>query len=212
MKQENPFAATSFISEHSAEYVLVPNLASILSVKYPSLVPIYFWATREGGSLAVASLGSSRVRLVTAFARRPKTNNPGSDVLFLKINASLLEAAETGARLGSPVFAGVPLATSLLHFNTCTPCAWFALPGEVQVAGDIHIRLSLSEKRSNPSNKKGVINGPLTEDEIMDIVSRKTIPMTWADAVQAMKNIRKSGRSYGWFMAGYQPFFLIIPV
>lgn len=211
MKQKNPYAATSFISEHSAEYILVPDLATVLYKKYSSVVPIYFWATREGGRLAAASMKASQVRLVTAFARRPKTSNPGDSDLILKINTTLLQAAAAGARLGSPVFAGVPLTTDLMRLQIGIPCAWFALLGKGQYAGDVYIRLSLTEERHNPSNKAGLIKGPLTENEIVDIVSRKATPMKWADAVETMKILRRSEKEYGWYMGGYRPFFLIIP-
>jgi len=211
MRQQDPYSATSFISEHSAEYILVPNLATVLSQKYPQVIPIYFWTSREGGRLAASSIGPLRVRLITAFARRPKAHSPDDKVLFLKINSSLLQAAKKGAQLGSPVFAGVPLATGLLQYNIGTPCAWFSLAGKPPVEADFLIDLRLNGEAQSFPDKAGIISGPMSSGEILAEVKNKATLMSWQDAVHAMKTLRKSERDYGWFMTGYRPFFLIIP-
>ena len=42
---------SSFISEHTAEYVLIPQLTDILKQKFEVVIPIYPWMTREGNNL-----------------------------------------------------------------------------------------------------------------------------------------------------------------
>jgi len=42
----------SFINERSAEYILVPNLKSILLEKFSTVTPLFPWATREGSVLS----------------------------------------------------------------------------------------------------------------------------------------------------------------
>lgn len=211
MNRRKPYARTSFISEHSAEFVLVPNLVEILSATYSSIVPIYFWATREGSRIAASGVEPRMVRLVTVFARRPKVQNPNDEMLLVKINARLVQAGELGRRFGSPVFVGVPLATNLLRFHIGTPCAWFYLAGSAHTEEDVYIRLSLKGERQNSHNNASLVQGVLTHKEILAEVSRNAGPMTWQSAVEVMKNLRHAEGDYGWFMTGYRPFFLIIP-
>lgn len=201
----------SYISEHSAEYALVPNLAAILSKKYSAVVPIYFWATREGGSLAEACVGPHRVRLVAAYARRPKVESPGSKLLRMKINAPLFRSAELGRNLGVPVLAGVPLATELLRFCVTTPCAWFLLNDRFNMGADVIVTLDRSGQIQDGQEERRLVRGPLSEAEILGEIAGKAVLMEWGDAVQAIRALRKSEKDYGWFVSGYRPFFLIIP-
>jgi len=42
---------TSFVNKRSVEYILARNLADELSAEYGTVVPIFFWKTREGARL-----------------------------------------------------------------------------------------------------------------------------------------------------------------
>lgn len=42
----------SYISEHTAEYYLVPDLINILKEKYNFVSPVFPWVTRELSSLS----------------------------------------------------------------------------------------------------------------------------------------------------------------
>lgn len=64
--------ATSFMSEHTAEYALVPDLVAHLGKHFSNIVPVYFWTTREGAHVGRESIGKHTVRVVAAFARRSK--------------------------------------------------------------------------------------------------------------------------------------------
>lgn len=65
-----------FMSERTAEYVLVPDIMHRLRQEFSSIVPFYYWASREG-SVKVAHSYSGHVRVVAAYARRPKIDQVG---------------------------------------------------------------------------------------------------------------------------------------
>ena len=68
-KQEQP---VSFMSEHTVEYALVPKMIGILAPQFPRVIPIYFWATREGSRISRLCDVSGKVRVIAVFPRRPQ--------------------------------------------------------------------------------------------------------------------------------------------
>lgn len=203
---------TSFISEHTAEYALVPSLVGILSRHFSSIIPVYFWATREGSTIAGRSVGPQHVRVIAAYARRPKVINPEDSMVLMRINARLLHAGAAGLDVGIPVFAGVPLASGLLQFSIETPCSWFHINGRAPGDQDIEIRISLSgEAQGSDVGRPGVV-GPLTADEVFGIVRSETRAMPWDVAVNSIRRVRSSGDIGMHFFSSYRPFYLILPV
>jgi hypothetical protein len=77
--------ATSFISEHSVEYILVANLTETLTTHFNRVIPIYFLSTREGSIISRECGPSQVVKVVSVFARRPKVNFAGQSVIENKI-------------------------------------------------------------------------------------------------------------------------------
>jgi len=202
--------ATSFISEHTAEYALVRSLVGVLSRQFSTIIPIYFWATREGSSIAGRGVGQQNVRVITAYARRPKVVNPDDSIVLMKINALLLQAGAAGLDVGIPVLAGVPLASGLLQFNIETPCSWFHINGRVPGDRDVEIRISLSgEAQDSDSSRPGVL-GPLTADDLLSIVQSEARAMPWDVAVDCISS--GEGGIGGFFFSGYRPFYLVLPV
>lgn len=211
MNRQRSHNPRSFLSEHSAEYVLVPNIAKVLSAAYKAAIPLYYWATREGASLAAAEMGEQSVRIVTAFARRPKVYNAEGKEILMKVNASLLQASAIGGQLGSPVLAGVPLTAGLLQFNVNTQCAWFHLGDTGPFNADVNVRMDTKGKRLGCArDNTDLVKGPLTDKEILNIVKSSTRAMPWDIAVRTMRDIRSFGNDGRWFMSGYRPFFLVI--
>jgi hypothetical protein len=47
---------TSFMSEHTAEFYLVPHFRDLLGAGYPHVLPFFYWKTREGNTLPDPSL------------------------------------------------------------------------------------------------------------------------------------------------------------
>ena len=70
--------SSSVISDHTAEYVLVPKLVSMFGSEYKSVVPLYVWLRREGGKLSRNVHAADEFRSFTLFPRRPKSR-PNDD-------------------------------------------------------------------------------------------------------------------------------------
>lgn len=199
---------TSFVNEHSAEYVLVPAFVRILAAQYPAVIPVFFWRTREGGRLARAGMGNAVVKVVTVYARRPKLSDPGDAQIVMRVNPELLEAASLAANLGSPVFAGVPLATSICEFTLETRCAWFVL--RRGASSDLGEDVVIDVADPGIGHLGGLVEGPIDDATIREIVRVEAEPMPWRDAVDVIATIRRVGggdRPFG----SYRPFQLIIP-
>jgi hypothetical protein len=86
--------------------------------------------------------------------------------ISMKVNASLLQASAIACQLGSPVFAGVPLAPGLLQFNANTPCAWFHLGEPGAFNEDVHVRMDVEGKRLGGAlDNPDLVKGPLPDSE-----------------------------------------------
>jgi hypothetical protein len=132
----------SFLSEHSVEYALVPNLVGHLTVKFRSVIPIFFWSTREGNATARSSFHDVPVRILSVFARRPKISASHPNLIFMKINTQLLVYATKSAQHGIPTLTGIPLADSLQAFGLHSPCCWYKLNRGAGDIGDQSVKVS----------------------------------------------------------------------
>ncbi len=207
--------STSFISEHTAEYVLVPRVVEILSRSYAVAVPFYYWASREGASLSRAVGPRSEIRLVSVYPRRPKFTEPGGEDITVRFNDLLFEAAAKSEPLGIPVFAGVPLASCLQELGGNTKCAWFRIPSSEAPPATTDIQLGLDgEVRSTDPQ---LVEGPITEEEFSERVQRLSRPMEWSEVRGVIKMTRQrdggDSRFYSytpfWFNS-YKPFHVLL--
>lgn len=194
---------TSFISEHSAEYALVPQFINILTHGFSSITPIYFWTTREGSNIAKDNYKEKLVRIVALYARRPKIDKDNSSYILMTINHEIFNRADFLEKNGIPVFAGMPLVKTIEDYSLFSRCAW--------------IYLSSISPRSDIKFLINEIEGICTE-EIIGIVRDRTIPMDWGQAVKIMKNniyiegnhINYHSFGRGLFGDRYKPVYFII--
>jgi hypothetical protein len=133
--------ANSFLNEHSAEFVIVPAFGAILATEFETVIPLYYWSSREGGLLSQQSLVDRQVLIVALFARRPKVDRLSQPYIDVKFNDRLFRLAAFLEDRHIPVFAGVPLPSSLDQFHQTTPSSWFRLPGRGQ---EEIVRISLA--------------------------------------------------------------------
>ena len=203
--------AISFISEHTAEYVLVPQICSVFSSHYKAVIPFYFWATREGSSVSYIP---ERVQLVSVFARRPKVIQPGGEDITVKFNDLLFDIARLFSTLGIPVLAGVPVVSSLGNLRLDSRCAWFLISGNTDEPTDVECRLSIAEDRVEFTGDRGGIEGPLSDTEIRSYCSERASRMPWDKAVGGILSVRRSiPWPLGPFWAArgpYKPFYLAL--
>jgi hypothetical protein len=197
-----------FISENTAAYALVPNLIGQLTNHHTSVIPLRYSATREGSRTAEESMAGERLKILTAFPRRPKIIHAGDESILVKMNSVLFSSAIISSAFRIPVLAGVPLISSLLHFTLSVPCAWFLIEPVEQ--SDTEFYLHISDKRVVTVPANG-ISGPLNIDEILGVITSKCKEMDWGQARESMRLIKEQGNGYhGPFGGGYIPFFAAI--
>ncbi|EGQ8513478.1 hypothetical protein GQ852_24395 [Vibrio parahaemolyticus] len=115
---------TSYISEHTAEYVLVPAMKSLLEQKFPIVLPMFPWLTREFSNVAKSTHGFSSFRVLAMFPRRPKVSNCD---IYLTINSELSAFNKLAVEHGIMVVAGFPIARNLRELASCRECAWLRI-------------------------------------------------------------------------------------
>jgi hypothetical protein len=196
----------SFMSEHTAEYVLVPDLIRRLAPQFVEVIPIFFWSTREGNSTAAQTMSGVSVRILTGFARRPKILT--EDRVAMKINPELVEYSQISGNAGIPVIAGIPLVSSLSRLRLNSPCSWFELTG----CNDLYIEVML-DGTIIPEELGGKVSAPLTDMRIRELAGKSAI-LLWADAVERLRVIRSEQSEFNrfHFFGGYKPFHLVLPV
>ena len=208
---------TSFMSEHTAEYVLVNDLVRRLTPAFSNLIPIFFWATREGNHFTLESMDCQNLRLVTCFARRPKVDPAAPSSLFMKINRELINYRHACASINIPVLVGLPIVKSLSALRLNSPCNWFDLAKfDYADEGECYVTISSDGLLSTPPAP--TFSGPLTNPQIEELVNRSPI-VSWSRAVDHIRDLRQmvsqqALESNGYwrfpFIGGYKPFFLLV--
>lgn len=202
----------SFISEHTAEYALVPDLVRRLSPRFRDVIPMFFWSTREGNATATSSMSGITVRLLTAFPRRPKVSELGQDRIIMKVNQQLLGYARASADAGITVLAGIPLVSSILTLRVTSQCSWFDLREFVVTNEDCFIEMALDGTVTSNAPSRVSLRQPLNDLEILDAASR-CLAFRWEDAVEILRQIRCTQLKFRGFpfFGGYKPFHVILP-
>jgi len=118
---------TSFLSEHTCEFLMVPRITQYLERIYPVVIPIYYWGSREGIALSRGIMRSKSLRVLAFYPRRPKVNAMGDHEIEVKFNQHLFIRANTLIDHGIPVLAGVPMITDIYEARSNCPCAWFRI-------------------------------------------------------------------------------------
>lgn len=198
----------SFISEHTAEYTLVPKFADILLDTFSEVIPIFFWSTREGGSIARESLRGSEFLIVAMYARRPKVDVINQGYVDVKFNDTLFLRANHLQNNGIPVFAGVPIISNLRKFRLGLPCAWFKLNSS---GNECTLRLPQENEMCNENNSVKQVN----PKEIINIILSEAQYMGWDRVTQIIKSNRSPQLPdrylYGIWGQLYKPVYFMIP-
>lgn len=202
-----------FMSERTAEYVLVPDLVRRFGQCFAHVVPFYYWATREG-TPRVASSCRERVRLVAAYARRPKLDHDCEHRVTVKVNERLFDHASILRQSGVPTFAGVPCVSRLSDHRLGATSAWFLPSGGLEKRGDALISIDISDHPAVARELTTGIHGPMATDEILQSVFRYGKEMDWSQAFTVIREATRclsvessSRRFYG--VLSYKPFYLV---
>lgn len=202
----------SFISEHTAEYILVPDLLRRLTPHYQHIIPMFFWSTREGNTIAARTMRDVTVRLLAVFPRRPKITIAHPDRITMKINQGLLAYSRAGAEMGVPVIAGIPLVSSFRDLRPDSPCAWYDLQALSSEEGDCHIEMAADGSVVAEIPVRRTPSEPLTDSSIPALLAHSS-SYSWEHAIEILRSLRRSEpESSGFpFFRGYRPFHFVLP-
>lgn len=169
----------SFISEHTAEFILLPDLLDILSSVYKTITPLYFWTTREGGLLSRQSFLNKDIKVLAFYPRRPKVQNINSGTIQVKFNELLYKRSLYFQAKGIPVLVGIPLADSLDKLTNKTSCFWFDLnPQDSETIFDIDLK---SNSISNSLIKR------LLPSDILKKIEDVSFVTNWTKVLQIIR-------------------------
>lgn len=204
---------TSFYSERTAEYSLIPNLMVALQTQFKHIAPIYYWRTREGNSLSRLQLKFHKVKILAMFARRVKIDKD-KNFVYGKINDSILHFSHQAKNKGIPVIAGFIASTCLFENYNPNNHVWFDLNLPYNL-DDIIFSCELKHPRNI-----SVINGKneLSEIQIQkipNIVVSQGLSFYWQDAIEQIYELNNSMNpdghaKYVMWRAGYKPVYFII--
>jgi hypothetical protein len=179
---------TSYVSEHTVEFYLVPRFRKALATHFRSTVAFYFWASREG-SMAGRSAGlTGRMRLVAVYPRRPKLD-PIGQTTAIKINAELFCAADEFGRLGVPVFAAFPHVGSLFDFAEDVKFLMFSIRGNGRGRDAEDVEIEVGETIPD-QGALSLLDGPLTDEDICRTAMHESKPLHWGEAIEAINRVR----------------------
>lgn len=203
--------AASFLSEHSAEYILVPRIVSYLKPHFRCVIPIYFWSTREGSSIAGACEPTQPVRVINIFARRPKVSTPNQESIEVKFNQPLFQIARLASTFGISTLAGVPIASSIFDISLDTECAFFELFDSEE---DFSISLSVSGNVFFRPPNSGALDLIRNPEDLLERVLKKCVSSDWRNMMENLRELRRTGYNAGYghpvFSAAYRPFHLLL--
>jgi len=207
---KNMVKFTSFMCEHTAEYILVPQLVEAFSRRFAHTAPFFFWRTREGSSTSMACASNERGQLVSVYARRPKIKSPEGSEIHVKFNRELLKYAQESNRHGVPVFAGLPLVSRVQDIMLGTKCIWFRLHGVGNLPVDVEASVDRSGILLTDGLDESQIEGPLSADQIVRDACEVAWSVSWEDAAEHLRTISRDAHlrsGYG-ILGGYKPFHI----
>lgn len=198
---------TSFISEHTTEYFLIPQLCDILSKTYNNIVPLYFWQSREGDNISKEIHKNYNLKLLAFFPRRPKLERPSSNKIICTINDSLFEYSNKAIKHGIITIAGIPLISSILEFRM-HKSLWFQIKNIEQP----YIYLSIDKSNNAITGNDNDCIKILDEKSFSNIYDN-SMSYNWETAISIMKELRHtSDMGYNRFFYGdhYKPTYILM--
>lgn len=201
---------SSYFSERTAEYSILPPVVAYLAVRFGRAAPMYFWSTREGNSIARELHQDARLRVLAIFARRPKVGR-GND-LYGKLNVDLFDFAHQARVHGVPTVAAFPAVKDIFGLGGRFHIHWLPLEGLVEE--DIHFQVDVTAPERQPTRLGGPAMRTLTLDGVGDILEAAPI-LAWNDAMNAIQSSRRSLRFDGMAFygrgGGYTPAYVLVP-
>lgn len=161
---------TSYISEHSAEYSLVPSSKNVLESEFELVAPVFPWISRETSKISRQIHKNDHFHILVMFPRRPKVSEINLSNINVTVNEELEAFAEVGRCNGIPVIAGCPKAANLWELAKCSEYIWLQI-GHPALREYLVSVESLAFGSGSPRLNNEAIIDLVKESEIHDIDS-----------------------------------------
>lgn len=203
--------ATSFISEHTAEFALVPKLRRILQEEFEFVIPIFPWMTREGGSVSKALHQIDKFNIIGLYPRRPKIKLSEKEIIYLKVNEQIILGARSGLKLGIPIIAGCPLASDLWELGKNPQCLWIRLNFKSNRNMEFQIKHGKSSQLEKELSKMVFHK----ENEILKYIDGNANMFDLNAALETFRKIKMDSLKLEYyssfaFWGGYKPIYFLL--
>lgn len=188
--------ATSYISEHSAEYYLVPALKTILLEQYSYVSPVFPWIYREFNNSSKQLHKNAQFHVLIMFPRRPKLDGLDGDEIYVTINQELESFSKVAIEKGVPVIAGCPQALDIWELSICDSYAW------------LDLSYSYYDEYLHPISKLKK-NGCLLEKEDILCLVRNS-PVFNLDSFEVFFRELKKSQPHRMYGSPYKPVYFLI--
>lgn len=196
---------SGFICEHTAEFVLVPKLISILRERFKYVSPLFPWLSRECGNLAKEIHKEDIFRVIGLQPKRPKMILNG-EYAVIKVNSEFITDALNASKAKIPMILGCPLAKSIWDVTPETECIWINLLQSTPQ--DYIIQYNSDDRLETIAGNQEFVN----ERQILDIVDTNSHEINYNDLVTAIRAIRGKGSPRSQFMGygSYRPVYFLM--
>lgn len=206
---------TSFISEHSLEYMIAPQISAVLKHKFSKVIPIYYWSTREGSSISSKIHTEQKLQIMAVFPRRPKLEKNNTELIYGKINDSIIEFSGVAKSFGIPTIFCFPVITSF--FDIDGDSILISMSVLTYDPLDIHFCVNKGTKKinfyDNQENRIEILNA----NSIIELAANAK-EYCWNESITKMNELRNASRrsrnDYDriWFvwMSQYKPIYFLL--
>jgi hypothetical protein len=172
---------SSFISEHTVEFYLVPRFRALLNTSYSHVLPFFYWKTREGGILSRSNEFPAPVTACAMFPRRPKVYG---ERIEMTVNEEVYLMSEHLQQAGISTFLGFPRVNSISDLVTDFECLWFS-PNQTN---GHHIRREIA--CGNGTAEDSTLAGPFKDGkEIHEYIKSSSTQQTWGKLLDILYDV-----------------------
>ncbi len=187
---------SSYCSERTVEYMLIPQLVKILEQHFDVVVPIYSLATREFTKLSRSLHSGESFQVLALFPRRPKLTGKGE--CDITVNYGLDHFQDITESYGIPVILGCTNATNYWELANKDNCIW--------------LNMSLFREEGYITPLKTIMcrypEAVYTESSLIDLaVKSKYI------TIDELADIAREGRmvlGHNWYGPRYRPVYVLL--
>jgi biopolymer transport protein ExbD len=196
---------SSFLSEHTTEFVLVPKLTKILKQKFEIVIPIFPWMTREGNNFSRSIHKNDKFLIVGLYPKRPKLNLTGNE-FQIKINKEFLNGAKAASKINIPMIVGCPLAENLWDLDDNAKCIWIKLTDKTNNFYYVEYEDKKLHKYKILQTDE-VLN---EKEDILKFVINGSKEFDYGKLILAMQTIKANSTVYFMGFGTYKPVYFLL--